>query len=128
MSQAKKEILCRVAGWDTGVFDSWEECQQQTNGFPGARFKSFNTQEAAVNAYRGDPSEYIGVIRKIFTHPASPVNYDAIPEIRKDAIAVDGACAKNPGQWNTDASEWQPAKNYSTCSHWPMAPTTSAST
>ncbi len=97
MNQAKKKYYVVWAGWDTGVFDSWEECQQQTNGFPGARFKSFNTQEAAVNAYRGDPSEYIGVIRKIFTHPASPVNYDAIPEIRKDAIAVDGACAKNPG-------------------------------
>lgn len=97
MSQPKKKYYVVWAGWDTGVFDSWEDAQQQINGFKGARFKSFDSQAAAINAYRGDPSEYIGVIRKIFTHPAAPVNYDAIPEIRKDALAVDGACAKNPG-------------------------------
>lgn len=85
------------AGWDTGVYDSWEDAQEQINGFKGARYKSFNSREAAVNAYRGDPDEYIGVLRKIFTHPAAPVNYEAIPQIRRDALAVDGACAKNPG-------------------------------
>ena len=86
------------AGHDTGVFDSWEECQQVTDGFPGARFKAFATREAAVNAYRGNPEEHIGIIRAIATRPAaSIVNYEAIPEIRRDAIAVDGACAKNPG-------------------------------
>ncbi len=98
MSQSgKKKYYTVWAGWDTGVFDSWDECQQQINGFSGARYKAFDTQEAAVNAYRGDPSEYINVIRKVFTHSAAPVNYDAIPSIRQDAIAVDGACARNPG-------------------------------
>lgn len=97
MSQSKKKYYVVWAGWDTGVFDSWEDAQLQINGFPGARYKSFESQSAAINAYRGNPEEYIGVIRKIFTHPAAPVNYDAIPEIRQDAIAVDGACAKNPG-------------------------------
>lgn len=97
MSSQRKKYYVVWAGHDTGVFDNWEDCQQQINGFPGARYKSFDTKEAAVNAYRGDPSEYIGIIRKIFTHPTAPVNYDAIPAIRKDALAVDGACAKNPG-------------------------------
>lgn len=97
MSQPKKKYYTVWAGWDTGVFDSWEECQLQINGFKGARYKSFDTQAAAVNAYRGNPDEYIGIIRKVFTHAAAPVNYAAIPEIRRDAIAVDGACAHNPG-------------------------------
>lgn len=97
MSQNKKKYYVVWAGWDTGVFDSWEDAQLQINGFPGARYKSFDSQAAAVNAYRGNPDEYIGIIRKIFTHPAAPVNYEAIPEIRTDALAVDGACAKNPG-------------------------------
>lgn len=85
------------AGWDTGVFDSWEDAQVAINGFKGARYKSFDSQEAAVNAYRGNPDEYIGTLRKIFTHPTVSVNYDAFPEIRKDAWAVDGACGGNPG-------------------------------
>ena len=97
MKTSKKKYYVVWAGHDTGVFDNWEDAQQQINGFKGARYKAFDSQEAAVNAYRGDPSEYIGVIRNIFTHQAAPVNYDAFPEIRQDALAVDGACAKNPG-------------------------------
>ena len=97
MNSQRKKYYVVWAGHDTGVFDNWDDCQQQINGFPGARYKSFDSKEAAVKAYRGDPSEYIGIIRKIFTHPTAPVNYDAIPAIRQDALAVDGACAKNPG-------------------------------
>lgn len=28
------------AGHDTGVFDSWEECKLQVEGFNGARYKA----------------------------------------------------------------------------------------
>ncbi len=42
------------AGHDTGVYDSWEECQLQTQGFPGARYKGFSTLEAAISAYRNE--------------------------------------------------------------------------
>ncbi|MCM1450532.1 MAG: ribonuclease H family protein [Clostridiales bacterium] len=97
MSRQKKKFYVVWAGWNPGVYDNWEDAQEQIANFKGSRFKSFDSQEAAINAYRGDPSEYIGVIREIFTHPASPVNYEAIPGIRLDAWAVDGACAKNPG-------------------------------
>lgn len=97
MNTTRKKYYTVWAGWDTGVFDSWEECQLQINGFKGARYKAFDTQAAAVNAYRGNPEEYIGTIRKIFSHTAAPVNYNAIPEIRQDGIAVDGACSGNPG-------------------------------
>ena len=47
------------AGHDTGVFDSWEECKLQVEGFNGARYKSFPTREQAVAAYRGNPSEHM---------------------------------------------------------------------
>lgn len=98
MSPNGKKYYVVWAGHDTGIFDSWEECQQMTAGFPGARFKAFPTREAAVNAYRGDPREHFGIISAIARHPAtSPFNYEAIPEIRLEALAVDGACAKNPG-------------------------------
>ncbi|MDE5837350.1 MAG: RNase H1/viroplasmin domain-containing protein, partial [Paramuribaculum sp.] len=41
------------AGHDTGVFDSWEECQQLVEGFPGAKYKAFSSREVAIDAYRG---------------------------------------------------------------------------
>ena len=91
-----------------GVYDSWSECQLQIKGYPGARFKSFDTKEAAVEAYRGRPEDSLGVLRSIARHmnvPAHPdINtvdgvrdYTTVPGVRLDAIAVDGACAGNPG-------------------------------
>ncbi len=85
------------AGHSPGVYDSWEECKLQTEGFPGARYKSFPTQEDAVKAFRGRPEEHMGLARALAAHRAQIVNYDAIPEIHLNAIAVDGACARNPG-------------------------------
>ena len=79
------------------VFDSWEECQLQTKGYPGAKYKSFDSQEAAVEAYRGDPAEQIELLASIAKHRPAPVNYESFPDIRLDSLAVDAACSKNPG-------------------------------
>ena len=32
-------------GTEPGICESWEECQMRTNGFPGARFKAFDSME-----------------------------------------------------------------------------------
>jgi len=80
-----------------GIYDSWDECQDQINEFPGARFKSFPDLESATMAFRGDPNEQLGLFRALGTRPAVIINYEAFPEIRLDAIAVDAACSKNPG-------------------------------
>ena len=84
---AKKKYYVVWEGFATGVFDSWEECQLQVTGYPGAKFKSFNSADEAVAAYRGDPAAQIDMIRNIATHSAPVVNYAAIPEIKLDAIA-----------------------------------------
>lgn len=84
-------------GAATGVFDSWEECQLQIKGYPNARFKSFPNREAAVAAYRGRPEDHIGLLKAIAEHRTQHINYEAIPEIRLDALAVDAACSRNPG-------------------------------
>ncbi len=34
-------------GRETGIFESWEECQKQINGFSGAEFKKFNNLNQA---------------------------------------------------------------------------------
>lgn len=85
------------AGWAPGVYDTWEECQAQVKNYPGAKYRAYATQEEAVAAYRGDPREQSQLLKVIAAHRPQIINYDAFPEIRVDAIAVDGACAGNPG-------------------------------
>lgn len=86
------------AGHDTGVFDSWEECQLVVNGYPGARYKSYPNREAAIAAYRGDSAASdLDLLKTIAARPVISVNYDAFPEIDRSGIAVDAACSKNPG-------------------------------
>lgn len=84
-------------GFSPGIYDSWEECKLQVTGFPGAEYKSFDSQEAATRAYRGDYNEQIQLLRSIAMNHRETVNYEAIPDIIKDSIAVDGACSGNPG-------------------------------
>ncbi len=43
---AKKYYAVRV-GKTTGVFETWDECQKQTKGYPGAIFKSFPSKQEA---------------------------------------------------------------------------------
>ena len=93
---ARRKFYVVWAGHSSGIYDSWEECKAQVEGFPGARYKSFNTQEEATEAYRNDPDDYI-ILQKIASHRPQVVNYEAFPEIVLDSIAVDAACSKNPG-------------------------------
>ena len=79
-----------------GIYDSWEEAQAQVEGFPGARYKSFTSQTAATEAFRNDGDE-LYALRALAERRDPIVNYEAFPEIRLDAIAVDAACAGNPG-------------------------------
>lgn len=39
-------------GYAPGVYDSWEEAEIQVSGYPDASFRSFKTQEAAIEAFR----------------------------------------------------------------------------
>lgn len=86
-------------GDQPGIYDSWEECKLQVDRYPGARYKSYKTREEAIEAFRGDPSQQMGLLRSIASglgeHPV--VNYEAFPEINVCSLAVDAACSGNPG-------------------------------
>lgn len=91
-------------GIEPGVYDSWSECRLQIEGVEGARYKSFDNLNDAVEAYRGAPD--LSIIKSILRHAAAEApklpdgtrDYTVFPDIRLDAIAVDGACAGNPGR------------------------------
>lgn len=93
----RKKFYVVWEGYATGVFDSWEECELQTKGYPGAKFKSFDSQEAAVEAYRGSYESQMELLKSIASHRPAPVDYTRFPEIQLDSLAVDAACSKNPG-------------------------------
>lgn len=46
-------------GYKTGIFDTWAQCQKQTQGFKGALFKSFSTLEEAKNYLNDDEAANI---------------------------------------------------------------------
>ncbi len=97
MTYTKRKFYVVWEGRAPGVYDSCEECEAQISGYPGARYKSFGSQADAVAAFRGDGSDQLEIFRLIGSKSRDIVNYAAFPEIRLDAIAVDGACSKNPG-------------------------------
>lgn len=84
-------------GLAPGIYDSWDEARVQIEGFRGARYKAFNSIEDATNAFRGSYEDQASLLLSMARRKSQVVDYSAFPEIRTDAIAVDGACSSNPG-------------------------------
>ena len=102
-SNKKRKWYVVWVGTETGVCDTWTECQLRTKGYPGAMYKSFDNVEDATRAYReGFDEEARKVLRAIANAPRrrapGEVDYTLIPEIIPGSWAVDAACSKNPGR------------------------------
>lgn len=97
MTQRKFYVVWE--GRAPGIYESWEDCREQVDGFPEAKFKAYASQEAATEAFRGDPREQLAFARALAKHIGNnqKVDYSVFPDIRLDAVAVDGACSHNPG-------------------------------
>ncbi|TCO07929.1 ribonuclease H1 domain-containing protein [Natronoflexus pectinivorans] len=82
-------------GRKPGIYRSWDECRQQTDGFEGARYKSYKTEEEAKVAYK-QPSHIVfqGAGKKKFTSSSISNNTSII----KNSLSVDAACSGNPGK------------------------------
>ncbi len=44
---AKKKVYAVKKGKIVGIFRNWDECRDSVNGYPGAEYKSFFTEEEA---------------------------------------------------------------------------------
>lgn len=93
----KRKFYVVWVGRVPGIYCNWDDCREQVEGFPGAKFKGFNSQTEATEAFRGDPSDHLGVLRAIASHKQQNIDYSQFPEIDTKAIAVDAACSRNPG-------------------------------
>ena len=96
-------------GHEPGVYDSWTECQRQIKGFPGAKYKSFKSQQEAEDAFLEPYSNHISKsgLKKSKTQLIPISSND---QIVKFSISVDAACSGNPGimeyqgVWTEDGS------------------------
>jgi ribonuclease HI len=83
-------------GRQRGVFNTWEDCKAQTNGFDGAVFRSFESKELAEKAFQDSSKEYIGKNKKVVSS-LSKEQLALIGDPIDDSIAVDGAWNNNTG-------------------------------
>ena len=93
---AKIKFYVVWKGRQTGVYTTWAECQAQTNGYPQAVFKSFETRELAEKAFIDTSAKYVGKNKKVVSS-LSKEELALIGDPIDDSIAVDGAWNNNTG-------------------------------
>ena len=79
-------------GRTLGVYDNWEACKQQVEGFQGALYKGFPDKASAEAAYAMG-GERLEVRKTPLSSQFSPLTSPLSP-----SIAVDAACSGNPGK------------------------------
>ncbi|WP_449416908.1 ribonuclease H1 domain-containing protein [Phormidium nigroviride] len=95
---ASNKYYAVFKGRKTGIFSSWQECDEQVTGVSGALYKSFKTKAEAEAALErtNQPSIFQQDREKT---KQELVNSNAISthEIIMDSVCVDASCLGNPG-------------------------------
>lgn len=96
---AKKKYYVVWNGVSPGIYDDWTQTKLQVQGYEGAKYKSFDSQEEAVEAFKKGYFEYL---KKASTPKiAAKLTIDNTPAGVNppvwNSIAVDAACSGNPG-------------------------------
>ncbi|WP_350286604.1 ribonuclease H family protein [uncultured Croceitalea sp.] len=94
---AKKQKFYVVwKGKHPGIFESWDDCKAQIEGFKGAQYKSFSTFQEAKKAFNSNYLEYKG--KKKGKSELTPEELLKIGEPNMHSISVDAASSGNPGK------------------------------
>lgn len=92
---AKNKFYVVWQGRKTGVFNNWDQCKEQIEGFQGALYKSFTNAEQAQKAFSMGYPAY----KKICdSAPAAKKDIKTMEGVIAQSIAVDAACSGNPGK------------------------------
>jgi ribonuclease HI len=94
MKKPKSKYYVVWEGHQTGIFDTWDKCKKQVDGYTGAKYKGFTTLDEAKKAFGSNAWNYLGKTVK------APLNNELrklYGEPLKQAICVDAACSGNPG-------------------------------
>ena len=96
MSKSKNKYYVVWRGRLTGIFDSWDECRKQIDGYEGAQYKGYPTRPEAEAAHK---LGYWQAVKQTTDSPATtPHSSLLIPHsIVVPSLLVDAACSGNPG-------------------------------
>jgi ribonuclease HI len=95
---ASKKYYVVWTGRKPGIFNTWAECEAQTKGFQGARFKSFPTLSEAEAAYKKTPTSTPRTFTKKEGKSDTAKTGKSTGTYEMESISVDAACSGNPGQ------------------------------
>lgn len=98
---AKQKWYVVWHGHEPGIYTTWAECQRQTKGVSGAKFKSFPSQAEAQAAYANggrssSPGHASAPKAKRTSNGSTPKAGVTLPPVAVE-IFCDGACEPNPG-------------------------------
>jgi ribonuclease HI len=94
---ASKKYYAVFRGRKTGIFTSWEECEEQVNGFSGALYKSFKTRGEAETALGLQVQGLLFAPEKSRKGESRKKDYVSSSELIMNSICVDASCIGNPG-------------------------------
>ena len=111
MSKSKNKFYVVWSGRHPGIYTDWDVCKREIMGFKGAKYKGFPDRQSAEDAFRNGAEEYRGKDVAQMCDVSSAAEQPVSP-----AIAVDAACAGNPGKMEyqgvfVDFSTQPPAKS-----------------
>jgi len=94
MKKPKSKYYVVWEGHQSGIFDAWDKCKKQVDGYTGAKYMGFTTLEEAKKAFGSNAWNYLGKAAKA---PSNSELRRLYGEPMKQAICVDAACSGNPG-------------------------------
>jgi ribonuclease HI len=98
MGKEKNKYYVVWHGAKPGIYKTWNDCQKQINGIPGAKYKGFKRYETAIEAFKNGPEDYWG--KNFFESSLSKEQLSKIGIPIKKSISVDAA-------WNTSTMEME---------------------
>lgn len=102
---AKNNFYAVKKGRLTGLFKTWDECNQQVKGFPGAVFRGFPTEQEAKEWLSGAPEspplfpDDTGTVNHRTSAKSKPHMHRTAAENEPPAdytVYTDGSCLRNP--------------------------------
>lgn len=94
MKKSKSKYYVVWEGHQKGIFDSWDKCRKQVEGYAAAKYKGFSSLDEAKAAAASNPWNFIGKSEKTTPSPEALKLYG---KPLKQALCVDAACSGNPG-------------------------------
>jgi ribonuclease HI len=96
MAAKKQKFYVIWVGAKTGVFDNWDTAKAQIQGFPDAKYKSFDSKAEADKAFAGKYWDFLDFSKKNTPSVKTPTKVSK-SAIIQESLSVDAACSGNPG-------------------------------